>query len=77
MKSLVTWAYLFASTLLLSSPVHAQQPPTSKPSAQEIKAQCIEEGKKAGMSAALLDDYVKKCINRNSGGNVGDHDGKK
>jgi hypothetical protein len=77
MKSLATWTYAAASALLISGPVLAQQPPAPKPTANEIKAQCIAEGKNAGLSAALLDDYVKQCMNRNSGGNVNDQDGKR
>lgn len=77
MKSLATLTYAAFSALLISGPALAQQPPAQTPTANEIKAHCIAEGKNAGFSAALLDDYVKRCINRNSGGNASDYDGKK
>ena len=69
MKSLSTLGYAATSAVLISGAALAQQPPASKPNASEIKSQCIAEGKNAGLNAALLDDYVKQCINRNSAGN--------
>jgi hypothetical protein len=63
MKSLL---YGLSIAALLSAPVLAQTTPSSKPSPNDIKTNCLAEGKRSGLSGATLEDYVKQCINRNT-----------
>jgi hypothetical protein len=65
MKSL---ALLTATTALICGQVLAQttppSPSPSKPSPNEVRADCITAAKKAGLSGDEQENYVKQCISR-------------
>lgn len=68
MKPLST---LLTTVALLSGPALAQLPPPSKPAASDIKAKCLAEAKKSGLTGAALEKEIKKCIQHEEEENKG------